>query len=280
MKKYLWIILGSFLIASGLYFFLLSNDIAAGGLSGLALVISEAMPNINLGLVNLILNIIVLISGVVLISFDFAKKSLISSLSVSLFIIIFERIAPNIILSRDLIINIIFGSIIVSLGLGIVFHNGSSSGGTDLIGAIFNRRFNIPLHICLFVADFLVVALSAKLFGLELALYATFAIMIQSFGLDYFIQGFGRKVAIVVVSDRYEDINSMLINKYERGVTIFKAEGGYLHEDRKVIMTVTSFRLYPKIQKDILDIDDKAFMFTYSISEVLGEGFTFEGLNE
>ncbi len=82
MKKYPWILFGSFLIAGGLYFFLLSQDIAAGGISGFALVVSKALPFLNLGLVNLLLNVIVLIAGMIFIGFDFAKKSLISSLAV------------------------------------------------------------------------------------------------------------------------------------------------------------------------------------------------------
>lgn len=278
MKKYLLILLGSFLIAGGLYFFLLSNDIAAGGLSGFALVISTAFPVLNLGIVNLILNILVLIAGVIFINFDFAKKSLVSSLAVSAFIIIFEMLVPDVSLSDDKIINIIFGSIIVSLGLGIVFHHEASSGGTDLIAAILNRKFGLALHACLFMADFVVVSLSAILFGIEMALYATLAIMIQSVGLDYFIQGFGRKIAIVVISEKYKEINDCIINKHERGVTILKGEGGFSHRNQEVIMTVTTVRRFPSIKDDILTIDDRAFIFTYSVSEVLGEGFTFDSL--
>ena len=279
MKKYLWILFGSFLIAGGLYFFLLSQNIAAGGLSGFALVLSKALPFLNLGLVNLILNVAVLIAGMIFISFDFAKKSLVSSLAVSAYILLFENIIPSVNLGNDKIINIIFGSIIVSFGLAIVFNHEASSGGTDLIAAIFNKYFNVPLHLCLFAADFIVVLLSAFIFGTELAMYATLAIMIQSTGFDYFMQGFGRKISIMVISDKYEEINHMLINKHEKGVTLLEAEGGYSHTDKKVIMTITSIRTFPSIKDDILEIDDRAFIFTYIISEVLGEGFTFNQLN-
>ena len=279
MKKYLLILLGSFLISAGLYFFLLSNEIAAGGISGFALVISKVFPILNLGLANLILNILVLISGIIFISFDFAKKSLISSLSLSAFIIFFEYLYPHPSLSDDKIINIIFGSTLISLGLGIVFHNEASSGGTDLIAFILNKKLNVPLHVCLFACDFIVVSLSIFIFDIETALYSTLAIMIQSVGVDYFIQGFGRKIAIVAISDKYETINQMLIEKHKRGVTLLKAEGGFSHSDKKVIMTVTNVRMFPIIKDDILLIDDRAFIFTYTISEVLGEGFTFEQLN-
>ena len=279
MKKYLWILLGSFLIAGGLYFFLLSQNIAAGGLSGFALVISKAFPFINLGRVNLVLNVLVLLAGMIFIGYDFAKKSLISSLAVSAYILVFEKIIPNVTLGDDKIINILFGSVIVSFGLAIVFNHEASSGGTDLIAAIFNKYFNVPLHICLFFADFTVVVLSIFIFGIELAMYATLAIMIQSMGFDYFMQGFGRKISIMVISDKYKEINEMLINKHAKGVTLLEAEGGFSHNDKKVVMTVTSIRTFPAIKDDILQIDDRAFVFTYTISEVLGEGFTYNQLN-
>lgn len=279
MKKYLWILFGSFLIAGGLYFFLLSQDIAAGGISGFALVVSKALPFLNLGLVNLLLNVIVLIAGMVFIGFEFAKKSLISSLAVSAYILVFEKILPNVVLGNDKIINIIFGSIIVSLGLAIVFNHESSSGGTDLIAAIFNKYFNVPLHVCLFFADFTVVVLSAFIIGIELSMYATLAIMIQSIGFDYFMQGFGRKISIMVISDKYKEINQMLVNKHAKGVTLLEAEGGFSHNEKKVVMTITSVRTFPVIKDDILQIDDRAFVFTYTISEVLGEGFTYNQLD-
>lgn len=279
MKKYLWILFGSFLIAGGLYFFLLSQDIAAGGISGFALVVSKGLPFINLGMVNLLLNVIVLIAGMVFIGFDFAKKSLISSLAVSAYILVFEKIVPNVSLGNDKIINIIFGSTIVSLGLAIVFNHEASSGGTDLIAAIFNKYFNVPLHVCLFFADFVVVVSSAFIIGIDLAMYATLAIMIQSIGFDYFMQGFGRKISIMVISDKYREINEMLVNKHEKGVTLIEAEGGYSHNEKKVVMTITSVRTFPAIKDDILQIDDKAFVFTYIISEVLGEGFTYNQLD-
>lgn len=279
MKKYLWILFGSFLIAGGLYFFLLSQDIAAGGISGFSLVVSKGLPFLNLGMVNLLSNVIVLIAGMVFIGFDFAKKSLISSLSVSAYILVFEKIVPNVSLGNDKIINIIFGSIIVSLGLAIVFNHEASSGGTDLIAAIFNKYFNVPLHVCLFFADFVVVVSSAFIIGIDLAMYATLAIMIQSIGFDYFMQGFGRKISIMVISDKYREINEMLVNKHEKGVTLIEAEGGFSHNEKKVVMTITSVRTFPAIKDDILQIDDRAFVFTYTISEVLGEGFTYNQLD-
>lgn len=131
----------------------------------------------------------------------------------------------------------------------------------------------------MFIADFVVVSLSIKVFGIELALYAVLTILIQSLGIDYFIQGFGRKIAILIISEKYEEINKLILEKHKKGVTLLKAQGGYSLENKNVIMTVTSVRKFPIIREDIISIDDRAFIFTYQVSEVLGEGFTFDQLN-
>lgn len=280
MKKYIWIFFGSFLISAGLYFFLIQHDIAAGGVSGFSVVLSNIFPALSVGVTNAVLNVLIMSLGVIILGFDFAKKSIFASLVLSAFIIIFERIFPNVILTNDKIINIIFGAITMSLGLAIVFYNGSSTGGTDLIASVLNKLTGIPIHISMFLADFVVVISSMIVFGVELGLYAVLTIMIQSIGIDYFIQGFGRKIAILVISDKYEEINKLIISKHKKGVTLLKAEGGYSYDDKKVVMTVTPFRMYPKIREEIINVDKKAFIFTYQVSEVLGEGFTFDQFSE
>lgn len=280
MKKYIWIFFGSFLISAGLYFFLIQHDIAAGGVSGFSVVLSNIFPVLSVGVTNAVLNVLIMSLGVIILGFDFAKKSIFASLVLSAFIIIFERIFPDVILTNDKIINIIFGAITMSLGLAIVFYNGSSTGGTDLIASVLNKLTGIPIHISMFLADFVVVISSMIVFGVELGLYAVLTIMIQSIGIDYFIQGFGRKIAILVISDKYEEINKLIISKHKKGVTLLKAEGGYSYDEKKVVMTVTPFRMYPKIREEIINVDKKAFIFTYQVSEVLGEGFTFDQFSE
>lgn len=280
MKKYMWIFFGSLLISAGLYFFLIQHDIAAGGVSGFSVVLSNIFPVLSVGVTNAVLNVLIMSLGVMILGFDFARKSIFASLVLSAFIIIFEKVFPNVILTNDKIINIIFGAITMSLGLSIVFYNGSSTGGTDLIASVVNKLTGIPIHMSMFLADFVVVISSMIVFGVELGLYAVLTIMIQSIGIDYFIQGFGRKIAILVISDKYEEINKIIISKHKKGVTLLKAEGGYSYDDKKVIMTVTPFRMYPKIREEIINVDKKAFIFTYQVSEVLGEGFTFDQFSE
>lgn len=278
MKKNIWIFLGSVILATGLYFFLLSHNISAGGVSGLSLVISNLFA-VNIGIVNLVINTLILIIGALVISKDFTKKSILSAATVSLTIIILERLFPNTILTNDPILNVIFGPITIAIGLGLIFYNGGSSGGTDVIATMINKYTNFPIHVSLFITDFLVVILSAFVIGLEKSLYAVLSIIIQSIALDNVIQGLGRKIAIYVITDKHEEINDILIKKYQRGVSLLKAEGGYTGRDKKIILTISTIRRYPLIKDDILKIDDRAFIFTNTISEVFGEGFTIKQLS-
>lgn len=277
MKKTISTILGSVILAAGLYFFLLIHDIAAGGISGLSLVLSNVL-GWNVGYLNLALNTLVLLLGAILIGIDFTRKSILSAGTVSATIIVLEHFFPDLILSNDRIINVVFGALSISIGLGLIFYNGGSSGGTDVIATIINKYTNIPIHISLFATDFLVIALSAMVIGLEPSMYAVLTIIIQSVGLDYVIQGLGRKIAIMAISDRYQEINEVLTNKYGRGVTLIHAEGGYTGRSKKLVLTISNVKLYPVIREEILSIDDRAFIFSYTISEVLGEGFTINTL--
>lgn len=275
-KKTFNIVFNSILLAFGLYFFLLQHKIASGGVTGISLIMANWIDFFTIGQWSLFFNIILFIMAFFLMGKDFGKKTVLSALIISLAIMFFEKKFPNTILTNDIIVNIFFGAGIVSYALSCIFFNDASSGGTDIIAAILNKYFNITLAKSLFAIDFLVVMFAIKEFGVEIALYAILSVIIQSFGLNYFIQGLGRKIAITVISDYSDEINEMILGKYKRGVSLYKAEGGYSHKQRNIILTVVPFRKYISIRDDILKIDKNAFVFTHTISEVLGEGFTYE----
>lgn len=275
-KKTFNIVFNSILLAFGLYFFLLQHKIAPGGVTGISLIMANWIDFFTIGQWSLFFNIILFIMAFFLMGKDFGKKTVLSALIISLAIMFFEKKFPNTILTNDIIVNIFFGAGIVSYALSCIFFNDASSGGTDIIAAILNKYFNITLAKSLFAIDFLVVMFAIKEFGVEIALYAILSVIIQSFGLNYFIQGLGRKIAITVISDYSGEINEMILGKYKRGVSLYKAEGGYSHKQRNIILTVVPFRKYISIRDDILKIDKNAFVFTHTISEVLGEGFTYE----
>lgn len=278
MRKNFYIFIGAILMATGLYFFLLQHNISAGGLSGLSLVMSQLIP-VPLGIINLILNVIVLTLGAVFISKKFAQKSILAAVTLSVTIIILENLFPDVILTNDMILNVIFGPLIIAVGLGLIFYNGGSSGGSDVIATVINKYKDIPMHISLFCTDFTIIMISMFVLGVEPSLYAVLAVIIQSICLDYVSQGLGRKIAVFIISDKYTEINDLLTKKYHRGVTLLHAEGGYTRRDKKLVLTISNVRSFPVIREEILQMDDKAFIFSYTISEVFGEGFTMKELS-
>ena len=277
MRKNFYIFIGAILMATGLYFFLLQHNISAGGLSGLSLVMSQLIP-VPLGIINLILNVIVLTLGAVFISKKFAQKSILAAVTLSVTIIILENLFPDVILTNDMILNVIFGPLIIAVGLGLIFYNGGSSGGSDVIATVINKYKEIPMHISLFCTNFTIIMISMVVLGVEPSLYAVLAVIIQSICLDYVSQGLGRKIAVFIISDKYTEINDLLTKKYHRGVTLLHAEGGYTRRDKKLVLTISNVRSFPVIREEILQMDDKAFIFSYTISEVFGEGFTMKEL--
>lgn len=227
IKNTIRIILNSILLAFGLYFFLIRHNIASGGVTGFSLIISKWFSFFTVGEWTFILNIALFVLAFIFMGKNFGKNSVLSALVVSITIMICENSFPDTILTNDIIVNIIFGAGIVSFSLSQIFFTGASSGGTDILAAILNKYFAISLYKCLFLIDFIVVIMAVTEFGIEMALYAILTVIIQSLAFNYFIQGLGRKIAITVVSDYSKEINNMILNKYSRGVSLYKAEGGY-----------------------------------------------------
>ena len=275
------ITLGSILLSIGSFFFLINNDIAAGGVTGISMVFSSVLPIFTTGEWSLILNILLFILAFILVGKKFGIRSIYSPGIVSIVIIILEKIYPNgIRLTNDMILNVVMGSVIQSIGMGLVFYYEGSTGGTDILAVILNKYTHIAIGKSLLIIDVLVIVLAGFEFGIEKALYATFTVIITTQGIDYLIQGLGRKVAMFIISDKIEEIRDTILSDYDRGVTLFDAEGGYSKENKKIIFTILTNRQYIDIRKEIEKIDKKAFMFTHPISEIYGEGFTFEKIEE
>ncbi|MDO4594109.1 MAG: YitT family protein [Tissierellia bacterium] len=279
-KRTLMITIGSILLAVGSYYFLVNNDIAAGGVTGIAMVFASIFPILTTGEWSLILNILLFIMAFWLVGKRFGINSIYSSGIVSIVLIILERISPGIILSDDMILNVIMGAVIQSIGMGLVFYYEGSTGGTDILAVIVNKYTRIPIGKSLLIIDVLVILLAGFEFGLQKALYATLTVLITSAGVDYLIQGLGRKVSMFIISDKIEEITKIILTDYDRGVTILEAEGGYSKKQKRILMTILTNRQYLDLKKEIEAIDQKAFIFTNSVSEIVGEGFTYEKIQQ
>ena len=276
-KRFLTINFGLLIMTCGLYFFLIPSDLAVGGATGLAMVISALIPQIPMGIILAFLNILLFIMAFIFIGKDFGGYTIYASFALSGIIALFELIIPMAQpFTDDLFINLIFGILIVGVGMGFVFNQNASTGGTDILAKIINKYTRINIGQSLLISDFLITLFAAYVFGPRRGMYALLGIVINSFVIDYMISGFNVKINMNIISKDRDKINKFILEEIGRGTTIYHASGGYSKEERLILNTIVSRREYIKIRDYIREIDDRAFLSIYKITEVEGEGFTWD----
>jgi uncharacterized membrane-anchored protein YitT (DUF2179 family) len=274
LKSYFWITIGSLLVAMGISFFLIPADLATGGITGLAMVIHALVPVISIGNALIVLNILLFIVGFLTIGRAFGGKTIYASVVLTGIIYIFDTFlvleAP---LVNDLIVNLIVGILVSGVGLGVVFNQNASTGGTDIIAKVLNKYFNIEIGKSLLIADFVVVSLAAFSFGIELAIYAFLGIIFNGLIIDSVIEGFNMKVSVSINSTKSEEIQKFIVESLDRGATIYIAKGAYTQTNREIVNSVMNKKEFVKLKNHIKTIDPNAFVMISNVREVLGEGF-------
>lgn len=275
LKRFFMINIGLVILALGLYYFLIPSELAAGGVTGFAMVINHFIPTIPVGIFMILTNIILFILAFVIIGKDFGGYTIYTSLMLSFLIYIMEIITPlKEPIVDDILLNLVFGILIQGVGMALVFNYNTSTGGTDIVAKIINKFTHIEIGKSLFLADFLIVIGAAFAFGLELGMYALLGILINSAVIDKAIAGFNTRAKIAIISEKEEEITKFITGNLERGVTIYHGESGYSNEQKRIINTVVSRKEYIIIKHKVREIDPRAFIWVSFVTEVLGEGFT------
>ena len=276
MKKriiidYLGITAGSFLIALALTVFLVPNRIAAGGVSGLATVIYY-ITSFPIGITMLIINIPLFLAGLKIMGTSFGMRTIYGIVSLSVFT---DLLQPHVVsLTDDLLLASIYGGVVGGIGLGIVFRSRGTTGGTDMIASLINYFTGITVGEGLLIADGVVVALAGIFFNLEVALYAAVTIFITSQTIDVIQEGLNFKKGVLIISERAEEINQMVVDDLNRGITEFEARGGYTGDRKRVLLCIISRSEVSELKTAVSKIDKNAFVIISNVHEVLGEGFT------
>lgn len=270
--EYLQIVLGCFIGAIGLTVFLVPNKVASGGISGIATVFYHIF-GFPIGWTMLILNIPLFLLGVVFLGKNFGAKTL---LGAALFAVFAEitRIFP--VVTDDILLATVYGSLIFGLGLGIVFRARGSTGGTDLVAMLIHHFFPIiSIGQGIMLTDFLVIISAGILFNWELAMYSWIGLFITSKVIDIVQEGFNYSKAVYIISDESETISRKILEHMGRGVTLFEGKGAYTKDPKNILLCVTTRIEMSKLKNIIISIDPKAFVVVHNVHEVLGEGFSF-----
>lgn len=277
MKKILYkygiIIFGAFLFAVSVNFFTLPSKIVTGGVSGIATIIyyvSGWSPGIVIGVLNIIIGIIAYI--------ELGKKFLIDSLvgiiAIPVFMELTEGAGFNF---NDLVLSSVFGGIICGIGIGMAFSQGGTTGGTDIVSRISQKRLpNLSIGVILSMIDFIIISVSYFVFrDLKLTMYGLVTLFISTWVVDFIISKLNGGVVCYIITSKGEKMKNEIIKNLNRGITIINAIGGYSNEERKILMCVMKKKELEALRITAKKIDSGSFIIVSPSTEVQGEGFKY-----
>ncbi len=275
MKKLVWsyakILFALVILGVSINMFLGPHHIAAGGVSGLGILLESAL-GFNRALVIFVLNAVMLVLALLFLGKNLFFKVLFGSIIFPLVI----AVVPETMVTSDRLLSVIFGSAIFALGVAILYKNNSSSGGTTIPPLIFKKYFGLNTSIGLLATDAVVVSLNLFIFGFEEFLYAILSIVITSMVMTYIETGMNRKKSIMLMSEEHlEEIRERLNQEIDRGLTLLDAKGGFNKKAKEVLMIITTDQEFLKIKAIVEEIDPEAFVVVSNVAEVMGSGFTY-----
>ena len=269
------VIIGAGLYAVGLHSFATPNDIASGGVGGISIIINE-LTDINVGIMYGAINVPLVIIGLIFLG----KKMMIKTVvSVAVITVATDYLLPGLSIpiysGGDKILAAIFGGIFFGAGMGLVYLREGTTGGTDIINKLINKKFpHFSMGVIMLATDAVVIVASMIVFGtIEAGLYSMISIFIASKVMDMILYGSFEGKMLLIFSDRYEEISEYIMTSLERGVTWLDGEGAYSKAEKHVICCAVHKNEYSKVKRKVKEIDSHAFIIITNAGEVLGLGF-------
>ena len=268
-------ILAAAIYSLGVHIFISPNDIAPGGVTGIAIILTEFW-GISVGTLIFLLNIPLIIAGFILLNKTTMIKTMISVALITVFTNLAEMFVPVYDASGgNGVVAAIFGGAAMGIGLGLGYNRESTSGGTDILTKIIGKYSpDFKLGAIQAVLDGVVVVMGFVVYrDVNTVLFAAIAIFVQSKLIDTIVYGSQESRFMLIFSENYKIIAEEIL-KQSNGVTLFKGEGAYSGNERQVLATAVHRSNYSKVKRIVKTADPKAFVITTSANEVYGEGFT------
>ena len=296
-RDYSAITFGSFIMAVGIGVFLVDAKVVPGGVSGLAMTVHYMTDyKVPVGLMMWLFNIPLFLWGIKELGGRFGVRTFIGFTLNSFFIDLLRGSIPGFhfiqlhkataiqdLLTHDFILAVLFGAILLGIGLGIIFKFRGSTAGSDIVAAIMQKRLGWKPGQAIMFIDFLVISAAGIVLqvkglavvkpALTLTLYAFILLFISSRLIDVIIEGMDYAKAAIIISPEYEKIGKIIMEDLSRGATALNGRGLYTNAEREVILTVVTRKEITQLVDIVKSIDPKAFVIVNNVHEVLGEGF-------
>ncbi|MFE8695679.1 YitT family protein [Cytobacillus sp. FJAT-53684] len=276
LKNILFILLGSAIFSFGIVHFNMQNNLAEGGFTGITLLL-YFLFNWDPSYTNLILNIPLFIIGWKLLGRNAFFYTIIGTVSVSVFLWIFQRYQISMPLNEDLTLAALFAGVFIGVGLGIIFRFGGTTGGVDIIARLANKYAGISMGKAMFMFDAVVITLSLIFYlTYQEAMYTLVAVFVGARVIDFMQEGAYSARGAMIISDFNEEIAAKIMSEMDRGVTVLKGHGSFTKKEREVLYCVVAKNEIVRLKNVITSVDPHAFVSVSIVHDVLGEGFTLD----
>lgn len=263
---------GCILYSAAIRIFAENNDIAQGGVTGVAMLINFLFPEIPIGVGVFLLNLPLFLIAWKKIGGKFIVKSFLVTVFLS-FVIDSISFLPT--YTGDKMLASIFCGVLSGISMALVFIRGLTTGGTDILAKLIRlRKPSFSMGRLILICDFFVVTLSGFVYGkIESALYSLVLIFVSSYVIDKILFGLTDSRTLLIITEKHKEISAVIINELGRGVSLVEAEGGYTGKGRKILLSAMLRGEVKRVTEIIAEYDKNAFTIILPSSEIVGEGF-------
>lgn len=270
----LLVLVGNTVYACSVKLFLLPANLMSCGTTGIALVMNTIF-GIPLTAFILGFNVVMLLLGWWILGRRFAMTTVISSLFYPIALEALNRVLGDVVITEDVLLNVLFAGMGLGVALGIVMRAGASTGGMDIPPLILKKKLHIPVSVSLWAFDFCILLSQMMFHPLEDLLHGILLIIVISIALNKVMLLGTSRTEVKIVSTEAEKIREAILSRVDRGVTMLHGQSGYKHQELEVILSVVSNHELPKIESLARDIDPSCFVVISRVTEVWGRGFTY-----
>lgn len=275
-KTVIWfakIILGSMVFSLGFNLFLQPNDLNAGGISGIAMILVHLTNLGTVGLVTAVINLPLFALGGLKIGKKFFVGSLVGMATSSLFLDLFALLPVPV---TEPLIGALYGGALCGIGLGVVFATGASTGGSDIVVRLLKLKLqHVPIGTINIVFDLTVTVLTGLAFwDVSRALYSGVVIFVSGQVIDAVVYRFDYSKVALIISREHEAIAQRIGKELDRGATFLHGEGTYSRRDMKVVLTAVKKHQIADLKRMVVELDPDAFIIVQEAHQVLGDGFS------
>ena len=276
LKILLYTLLGNTMLAFAVCIFIVPQDFMLGGSSGISLAVQAFLP-VRLSVITAVVNISLFGLGWAFLGWQFAAKSLLSTIIYPIIMALFEVSSLGTLFAgEDKLICALYCAVLIGVGIGLVVRVGGSTGGMDIPPCILQKLFGIPVGKSLFFFDSAIVLAQVLQKGTDGILYSMLILVLTSVVIDHTIVSGEATVQITIISPEYERIRHEILDSINCGVTMLDIETGMAGEKRQAILSVVYAKKYPEIRDAALKIDPSAFIIASDVKNVNGQGYTLE----